>query len=160
MRRFALQAAMTAILTAPLVPALAQTPTSATGARPGNEIGTGQSLPLSDRASNINSSNVRSTIAPRLPSPDLPDGSGPRDYLMAADTALRAHRTGVAQEALERAESRALDGSVVMSQANQPSRNALVQTISSARQALASGNQAAALDLIAAAMKDPASANR
>jgi hypothetical protein len=152
MRRFALPALMSAILLAPVAPVLAQT---ATGARPGNEIGTGNSLPLSNNASNINGATSRSTIAPRLPSPDLVDGSGPRAYLMAAQQALKAHRTGAAQEALERAESRALDGSVVISQASIPSRSSLVQTIGSARQALATGNQAGALDLIAAALADP-----
>ncbi len=160
MRRFTLPVLVSAMLIAPLASASAQTATSPTGARPGNEIGTGQSLPLSDKASNINGAGMHGTIAPRLPSPDLADGSGPRAYLSAAQTALRARRTGAAQEALERAESRALDGSVVPSQASQPSRQALVQTISSARQALAAGNQSTALDLIASALKDPASDSR
>lgn len=160
MRRSTLPVLVSAILIAQLAPVSAQTAASRTGARPGNEIGTGQSLPLSDQASNINGAGRHGTIAPRLPSPDLADGSGPRAYLAAAQTALQARRTGAAQEALERAESRALDGSVVPSQASQPSRQALVQTIGSARQALAAGNQAAALDLIASAMRDPAAAGR
>ncbi len=160
MRRFTLPVLVSAILIAQVAAVSAQTASSPTGARLGNEIGTGQSLPLSDQASNISGVGRHGTIAPRLPSPDLADGSGPRAYLTAAQTALQARRTGAAQEALERAESRALDGSAVPSQASQPSRQALVQTISSARQALAAGNHAAALDLIAGAMKDPAPASR
>ena len=47
-----------------------------TGARPGNEIGTGSSLPLSDKASNITPQDTTSTIAPNLPSPAVgPDAS-------------------------------------------------------------------------------------
>ena len=41
----------------------------ATGARPGNEVGTGMSMPMGTRASNIDQSNTRSMIAPNLPSP-------------------------------------------------------------------------------------------
>ena len=40
-------------------------------ARPGNDIGTGQSLPTSDRASNITPDDTRSALSPRLPSPGL-----------------------------------------------------------------------------------------
>ena len=41
----------------------------ATGARPGNDIGTGSSLPMSNRSSNISPGDTTSVIAPNLPSP-------------------------------------------------------------------------------------------
>ena len=40
-----------------------------TGARPGNDIGTGMSLPMGTHASNIDGQDTRSQIAPNLPSP-------------------------------------------------------------------------------------------
>jgi hypothetical protein len=55
-------------------PATPQTP-YVSGARPGNEIGTGQSLPTSNKASNIVPSDTGSVIAPRLPAPPLSDSS-------------------------------------------------------------------------------------
>ncbi|MEJ0045996.1 MAG: hypothetical protein WDN04_07635 [Rhodospirillales bacterium] len=51
-------------------PAFAQAPPATeTGARPGNEIGTGMSLPRSDKAGNINSATTSSELAPNLPAP-------------------------------------------------------------------------------------------
>ncbi len=52
-----------------------------TGARPGNVIGTGRSLPLSDKASNITPSDTRSVLAPNLPSPPIGENAPVRDYL-------------------------------------------------------------------------------
>ena len=73
------------------------------GARPGNEIGTGSSLPLSDRASNIGPGDTRSSIAPNLPAPPLGEDAPVQAYLQAARSALIAGRTGEAQQALEMA---------------------------------------------------------
>jgi hypothetical protein len=73
------------------------------GARPGNEVGTGSSLPLSDRASNIGSGDTRSGITPNLPSPVLGEDAPVQAYLQAARSALIAGRTGEAQQALEMA---------------------------------------------------------
>ena len=119
-----------------------------TGARPGNVIGTDSSLPKSNQSSNINSSDTHSVVAPRLPAPPLSDSSTPREYLMAARSALAANRTGEAQEALERAESRALAGNVLASTVNEPSQQKMVQTISMARAELAQGNKAGAIQTI------------
>ena len=83
-----------------------------TGARPGNEIGTGASLPMSDKAGNITPDNTASRLAPNLPSPAIGENATPRDYLIAARTALLTGRTGEGQQALEMAETRALDRSV------------------------------------------------
>src|SRR5579862_2271701 len=87
-----------------------------TGARPGNDIGTGESLRLSNRAGNIGPQDTRSEIAPNLPSPSVGQDSPPAAYLRAARTALLQGRTGEAQQALEMAETRALDRSVPLFQ--------------------------------------------
>lgn len=136
-------------------PALAQTtpPPNVPIARPGNPIGTGQSLPLSNNASNISATDTHSSIAPNLPAPPVGDDASPRTYLTAARQALVAGRTGEAQEALERAESRALDRDVRPSLANQPSQQPLVTQIANARAALSTGNTAQTIQLIDAALQ-------
>ncbi len=119
-----------------------------TGARPGNEIGTGMSLPMSNRASNINQSDSRSRIAPNLPNPALGEGASPAAYLRAAQASLAAGRTGEAQESLEMAQTRLLDRSVPYGQTNNPSDNPAVTQISQALQALAAGDRARCMQLI------------
>ncbi len=136
-------------LVLPALPAAAQTAADpVTGARPGNVIGTGQSLPLSDKASNATSSDTRSVIAPRLPTPSVGDDSTPRAFLQAAERALVLGRTGEAQEALERAESRLLDRSVAPSRAGEPSAQPAVSDVGDARRALAAGDRARAQQII------------
>ncbi len=138
------------------LPALAQTvPNTPDGARPGNIPGTGQSLPLSDRASNITQSDTTSPIAPRLPSPDVSESAPPRVFLEAARRALAANRTGEAQEAMERAESRALSRSVAPSRAGDPSRQSLVRQIAEARGALATGDRGRSISIIETAIANP-----
>ena len=147
----------TALLAVLAVPALAIAQTapapSGTGARPGNEIGTGQSLPMSNRASNNAPADARSVIAPRLPDPNVSPDAGPEQYLMVARQALAAHQTGAAQEALERAETRALDRSVAPSRANDPNGEKLIQQITDARNALATGDTGTAMQLIDRALR-------
>jgi hypothetical protein len=123
-----------------------------TGARPGNEIGTGMSMPMGTRASNIDAANTRSMIAPNLPSPVLDPNSGPVEYLRAAQAALQAGRTGETQQALEMAQTRLLDRSVPMMQTNNPSDNPAVTQISQALRALASGDRAQTMQLIQSAI--------
>jgi hypothetical protein len=137
---------------APTTPTMTQSPYP-TGARPGNVIGTDQSLPLSNNASNIRPSDTSSVIAPRLPSPNLSDSATPRDFLIAARQALASNRTGEAQEALERAESRALAGNVLASDINQPSQQMTIRNISAARRALATGDKGAAIQAIDVAIQ-------
>ena len=98
----------------------------ATGARPGNVIGTGSSLPRSNRASNITPSDTRSSVAPNLPSPPIGENASPRAYLIAARGALAAGRTGEAQQSLEMAQTRLLDRSVPLFQTNTPARDPAV----------------------------------
>ena len=132
--------------------AVAQTANPDTGARPGNDIGTGSSLPYSNQSSNITPQDTRSSIAPNLPSPPIGDNASPRDYLAAARTALLQGRTGEAQQALEMAETRALDRSVPLFQTNVPDRNPLVDEIGQALQALGSGDRGRAVQIIESAM--------
>ena len=80
-----------------------------TGARPGNDVGTGMSMPMGTRASNIDASDTRSTIAPNLPSPSLGPDASPVDFLRAAQASLQAGRTGEAQQSLEMAQTRLLE---------------------------------------------------
>jgi hypothetical protein len=142
--------------------ALAQTPTPvgpqgvppganpATGARPGNVIGTGMSMPVGTKASNINPTDTRSEIAPNLPSPQLGPNASAADYLSAAQAALQAGRTGEAQQSLEMAQTRLLDRSTPQFQTNNPSSNPAVAQIARALQALAAGDRAQCMQLIGA----------
>jgi len=143
-------------------PALAQTMSTtqgvppganpATGARSGNDIGTGMSLPMGTHASNIDQQDTRSTIAPNLPAPQLGEGAPPVDYLRAAQSALAAGQTGEAQQALEMAQTRMLDRSVMYDQTNNPTDNPAVTQIRDALHALAAGDRAQAMQLIQSAI--------
>ena len=123
-----------------------------TGARPGNEIGTGMSMPMGSNASNISPSDTNSPVATNLPSPDLPETASAQDYLIAARNALAAGRTGEAQQAMEMAQTRLLDRSVPLFQTNTPSANPVVAQISQALQALAAGDRPRCMTLIEAAI--------
>ena len=139
-------------------PALAQAPAPATptGARPGNVIGTGQSMPMSNRASNINEGDTRSVIAPNLPTPAVEPNAPPEAFLQAARVALAAGRTGEAQQSLEMAETRILSRSVPYDAANQPIVDPRLAVIAQARHALAAGDRTGAIGFIDQAMRGPA----
>lgn len=135
--------------------ALAQAPTgtgSATGARPGHEVGVGDSLPRSNKASNIEQSDTQSTIAPTLPASALGENATTGDYLRSARASLVAGRTGQAQQALEMAETRVLSRSVPQGQGDVPSDSRLVSEIRDARRALGGGDSAHAIQIIDAAL--------
>lgn len=119
-----------------------------TGARPGNDIGTGMSLPTSDQAGNITPQDTASPIAARLPDPQVGDDAAIRDYLLAARGALAAGRSGEAQEALERAETRALDRSVPLFQTSTPSSDPTVARIQQVLQTLGNGDRLEAMRLL------------
>lgn len=139
-----------ALLAGLAAPAAAQTPDPV--ARPGNEIGTGQSLPFSDQPSNLAPSAAPVPYGYRLPTPDIDENASPVAFLNAARRALAAGRGGEAQEALERAESRALTRAERPSRADQPSRQQVVERITEARAALATGDRMRVLELIDAAL--------
>jgi len=120
----------------------------ATGARPGHQIGVGDSLPRSGKASNIVPADTRSNIAPTLPMATVGDDAASRDYLKAARASLVAGRTGQAQQSLEMAETRVLDRSVRQGETDTPSHSQLVSRIREARHALGAGDRTQAIQLI------------
>jgi len=124
----------------------------ATGARPGNEIGTGMSMPMGTRASNIDAQDTRSTIAPNLPSPPIGANANAVDYLRAAQRALQGGRTGEAQQSLEMAQTRLLDRSVPQEQTSNPSDNPAITQVSQALKALAGHDRLQAMQLIDSAI--------
>jgi hypothetical protein len=127
-------------------------PAASADIRPGHEPGVGDSFPASDKASNITASDTRSPIAPRLPAPGIGENATPAAFLTAAQTALNAHQTGKAQEALERAETAMLQRSVPADMASTPAQGPRVSQVQMARDALAKGDVMGAKKAIAAAM--------
>lgn len=113
----------------------------------------GAGSPLSQAASNTTAANTRSEIAPRLPDPGAAS-STPEAYIAAAQRALAAGRTGAAQEALERAETRLLTRSTDPSMAGSPADMPMVRQISDARQALANRDTAGARTALGMAMSE------
>jgi hypothetical protein len=108
--------------------------------------------PLSLQASNIVPSDTNSIVAPRLPDPAVGDDASPAQLLSVASTALQQGQTGLAQEALERAETRALIRSTPPSATDRPDDNPLVQNIAAARQYLGAGNLAQARQTVTQAL--------
>ncbi len=74
--------------------------------------------------------------------------------MRAARTALLQGRTGEAQQALEMAETRALDRSVPLFQTNALSKSPLVDTIQRALKALGAGDRAGAVQYIEQALRE------
>lgn len=111
----------------------------------------GAGSPSSSSASNTTAANTRSEIAPRLPDPASTSNT-PQAYLAAAQRALASGRTGAAQEALERAETRVLSRSIDPAMASSPDASPMVTQIGNARRALASRDTAAARAAISAAI--------
>lgn len=130
--------------------ALAQAPSFdvLTGARPGHVPGVGDSLPQSDKASNIQTSSNRADVAPTLPKSGLGENAEAMEYLKVARTALVAGRSGQAQQSLEMAETRMLDRSVPEGQTNVPIENVTVAEVRDARLALGRGDRTQAIALI------------
>lgn len=127
-------------------------PSPSPAARPSHIPGVGPSYPSSAQSSNISPYDTRAAIAPRLPTPAAGEDAAPRRFLIDARRALAAGRTGEAQEALERAETRLLDRSTPAFVTDQPSRRPLVGAIHAALQALSTGDRARALSIIDAAL--------
>jgi hypothetical protein len=142
--------ATVALLGMTTLSALAQAPSvldPATGARPGHVPGVGESMPQSDKASNIVPADTRSAIAPTLPASTVGENAGPYDYLRAARASLVAGHTGQAQQSLEMAETRALDRSVAQDQVA-PVSSGFISRVSEARRALGAGDNSHAIELI------------
>lgn len=104
--------------------------------------------PVSQHASNIAGMPIHSKIAPALPTVDLGPNATAGDYLHAAAKALTNHQTGLAQHALENAETLLLTRSVAHGAANTPDESQAVQNISAARRALGANDLTQSLDLV------------
>jgi hypothetical protein len=117
-----------------------------------HQPGTGESGPASDRASNIDAADTHSAIAPHFPQPAVGQNATPSRYLQDAENALKRHRTGEADQALEMAETRLLDRSTPATDASQPDQNPAIAQVSTARKALASGDMKAARAAIETAL--------
>jgi hypothetical protein len=127
-----------------------------TGGNWAHQPGTGMSGPASMTASNIDQADSHSNIAPHFPEPKVGAVGSPEQYLMAAQTALAAHHTGAAQQALEMAETRLLDRSTPVNAAGQPDENPMVASVAAARQALGHNDMAGAKAAIKTALATPA----
>ncbi len=146
-----LNIALAALLGLTALSALAQTPPPLDGpqeARIGHEPGVGQSLPLSDKAGNIAPGGAMPAVAPTLPSPAVGDSSFPGEYLRSARAALVGGHTGLAQQSLEMAETRALDRVVPPGETTAPSASPVVMRIEDALHALSKGDNAGAIVFI------------
>jgi hypothetical protein len=106
---------------------------------------------LNLRASNIAPAHARSAVAPALPVPPVALSAPPLSFLEAARRALAGARMGEAQEALERAETRLLDGPAQPVLAV-PSMVPALASTRAARQALADHDRAGAAREIDAAI--------
>ncbi len=115
----------------------------------------GGKQPLSTVPTNVNPGDTHTLWSPQLPTPEIDENASPAAFAQAAKAAIAAGKLGEAQEAIERAESRALDRSVRPSRAGEPSRQPLVQQLADARQALAAGDKAGALAKLDAALANP-----
>lgn len=73
------------------------------------QTGSALAQPIDRPASNITPFDAHSVIAPALPAPPVPSADPQSVFLVAARDAVQAERTGEAQEALERAETRLLN---------------------------------------------------
>jgi hypothetical protein len=107
--------------------------------------------PLDLRASNIAPADTRSAVAPALSIPAVALSAPPLSFLEAARRALAGARMGEAQEALERAETRLLDGTSQPVLAA-PSMVPALASTRAARQALAVHDRAGAAREIDAAI--------
>jgi len=136
------------------VSALAQAPAINTtaGYQAGLNNGNRDSLPRSNKASNIVSADTNATSAPTLPSPGLKPDATSRDYLRIARASLVAGHTGQGQQALEMAETRALGGTTTPDQVKVPSSDGNVAQIRDALHALGSGDRPHAIQIIDAVL--------
>jgi hypothetical protein len=100
-------------------------------------------------------SDLGNPVGVRPTPPGVSEDAPPTSFLQAARGAVAAGRIGLAQENLERAESRLLVRSVPPSRAGQPSEQTLVAQIGDARRALGAGDRTRALQLIDTALANP-----
>ena len=140
----------TCTIAAAQVPPVQVPPAQSLGAQPSPEpnqaeMGRQGSQPSSDRASNTGADMNAPQIAPALPLPPVDENASSEELLHVARSAIARGRTGEAQEAMERAQTRLLDRSVPLFKTNQPSTHPAIPLISEALHALGAGDRAAAM---------------
>ena len=143
-------AAAPAIAASPTPAAQAPMAPAATAQPPMNEPHT--AAPVVTHASNIDTANTKSDVAPALPNPPVGPDAEPQIYLHTAARDLSARRTGAAQQALEMAETRLLDRGVPADSVGTPDRDPAVAHVSTALHELANNNIIAAQQEIDAAL--------
>lgn len=111
--------------------------------------------PTSTVPANVGPADTHTLWSPQLPTPFVDPNASPAAFMKAAEAAIAAGHLGEAQEAIERAESRALDRAVRPSKAGQPSQQKLVQQLADARHALGAGDKAGAMRMLQAALANP-----
>lgn len=135
MKHVAMAAVLTPMLAIAIPTAMASTP---------DTLG----HPASNHASGTVGAAAHSVIAPRLPTPDVPEGASPGAFLQAARKAVSDGKTGLAEEALERAQTRALDNTQIGPEPASPMSSEMATRIGDARTKLNSGDRQAALAAI------------
>jgi hypothetical protein len=110
--------------------------------------GAAQAQPATRTPSNTTPPDTRLVMAPSLPAPPVPSAAPPSVFLSAARRAVAVGRTGEAQEALERAETRLLDRDLPSAAAPVPDNQRAVLAIGAARRALAAHDRRAAITAI------------
>lgn len=111
--------------------------------------------PGSTVASNILPSDTHTIWSPQLPVPPIGRNASPAQFLHQAQVALANRRTGEAQEALERAETRLLDRSTMPGAANTPDGAPSIHLITQALDALGRGHLQQARAAVGQAMQTP-----
>jgi hypothetical protein len=110
--------------------------------------GAAQAQPATRTPSNVTPYDARSVIVPALPVPPVPSADPPSVFLSAARRAVAVGRTGEAQEALERAETRLLDRYLPTAATSVPDNQQAVLAIGAARRALTEHDRQAAITAI------------
>ena len=139
---------MNRVSTLTIVLALAATPALAQTTDTGRQ-------PMSTQPTNVGPGDTHTLWSPSLPAPPVGPDAPLSAYVQAARSAVAAGRLGEAQEAIERAESRALTRSVRPSMASDPSHQPLVQQLAEARQMVAAHDSAGAARKLDEALANP-----
>ena len=111
-------------------------------------VRTGERGPPPQPASNISAATAQSDIAPELPLPGLPPGATARDYLVAAQQAVRTGSAGRAQAALERAETRMLNEASLTRNTARPASHPGIAEVEHALDQLGNGDTEGVLRII------------
>jgi hypothetical protein len=98
--------------------------------------------------------DTQSEIAPTLPAPAIGENAASRDYLTSARASLVNGHTGQAQQALEMAETRTLDRSVMAGETSIPSDSQFISRIRDARRAVGRGDRGQAIQFIDLALSN------